>query len=142
MAAGFGLVLVGAVGTSGINFSGLSGAGLSAGQSQNPVDNREGQEITSSPQGFVTDAAGSDDRALGTSAAEGPYQPTSRSNEETSQSERAAIGAEGYSDGDNASSGLFSPTDGRLPWLVVLGLGVGLLAAGIYLRFSLQPRAR
>ena len=35
----------------------------------------------------------------------------------------------------------FAQADPRLPWLVVLGLGVGLLMAGIYLRFAQQPRA-
>ncbi len=35
----------------------------------------------------------------------------------------------------------FAAADPRLPWLVVLGLGVGLLMAGIYLRFAQQPRA-
>ncbi|HET9539298.1 MAG TPA: hypothetical protein VFQ46_01750, partial [Candidatus Limnocylindria bacterium] len=39
------------------------------------------------------------------------------------------------------TGGLFAAADPRLPWLVLLGLGVGLLLAGIYLRFAQQPRA-
>jgi hypothetical protein len=43
---------------------------------------------------------------------------------------------------DHGSSGdLFVASDPRLPWLVVLGLGVGLILAGIYFRFAVQPRA-
>jgi LPXTG-motif cell wall-anchored protein len=37
--------------------------------------------------------------------------------------------------------GLTSTSDARMPWLVLIGLGVGLLLAGLYLRFSTQPRA-
>ena len=47
----------------------------------------------------------------------------------------------GIADDRGSSGGLFAPADPRLPWLVVLGLGVGLLLAGIYLRFAQQPRA-
>jgi hypothetical protein len=44
-------------------------------------------------------------------------------------------------DRGNGEAGLFATADPRLPWLVVLGLGVGLLLAGIVLRFAQQPRA-
>ena len=43
--------------------------------------------------------------------------------------------------GTDTSRGLFSTSDPRLPWLVLIGLGVGVLLAGLYLRFSAEPRA-
>jgi hypothetical protein len=134
MAAGFGLVLVGAVGTSGVlNSFSASNAGQmfqnigenldersplgAAGQESSPIDR------STDGDSFVAPGAASSDDG----------RQTLGSGEESS--EVAPIVT------DNTSRSLFSNADPRLPWLVLTGLGVGVLLAGLYLRFSAQPRA-
>ena len=134
MAGGFGLVLVGAIGTSGA-FNG----GQAAGGGQNLEGAMEldtasplgaaGQE--SSPQTRSTD--GDSFVAPGTAGSSDDLQSGASDNESSEVAPPVT--------GSNTGRGLFSNTDPRLPWLVVIGLGVGVLLAGLYLRFSAQPRA-
>jgi hypothetical protein len=135
MAAGFGLVLVGAIGTSGMGIP----MGGSAGSSQ-PLDDRAGAEVETGHPAAATDAS-SEDGGLplsGQSAEEQSRAAAPSSAEVSRESEEISVSEFGGRD-DDASAGLFADDDSRLPWLVVLGLGVGLLASGIYLRFSLRP---
>jgi anti-sigma factor RsiW len=145
MAAGFGLVLVGAVGTSGI----LNGLASSPG-SQSAAEYFESNDDASirlnaagSPAGEkspVVDRNSATDSAAHESNRTSPpaTQPLSGDVDESSSE---VAGAPGAGRSQDASGGLFSLTDPRLPWLVILGLGVGLLLAGFYLRVSAQPRA-
>jgi hypothetical protein len=137
MAAGFVLVVAGAIGSSGI----VAGFGASAGAIfQNVGDNLEasgagGQDsVTGQPVVPAAGGASPSVRRLD-SGAEG-QRGNGQERSTTPQPEQAGPPATGQGD-----RGLFAPADPRLPWLVVLGLGVGLLLAGIYLRFAQQPRA-
>lgn len=140
MAAGFVLVLVGAIGSSGLT----AGMGGSAGAIfQNVGDNLEaggsgGQDSVTGeqPQAVPGAASPSSRSAHGlNSGAEG--QP---SQDEESKTTPQPQQAEPPAD-RGVDAGLFASADPRLPWLVVLGLGVGLLLAGIYLRFAQRTRA-
>jgi hypothetical protein len=133
MAAGFVLVIVGAIGSSGFSLGmGASaifqnvgenleagGAGASSGEAPSLDD---GQSFARS---HSATASGSDNAP----------QPSSRSLGEPTGEEVAPPADRG------GAGDLFAPADPRLPWLLVLALGVGLLVAGIYLRFAQQPRA-
>ena len=153
MAAGFGLVLVGAVGTSGIlNWAAGSAsapgtqAGLESvddasspvsaevlsGDQKSPVPDRSRATYSAGELDGAASASGSDSRFNATRSPMDPLPAQPGASEETV----TELG--GARDG---SGGLFSVTDARLPWLVVLGLGVGVLLAGVFLRFSAQPRA-
>lgn len=131
MAGGFGLVLVGAIGTSGALNPQAGGIPSTEGamnvDTSSPLS-AEGQETSPRSRSTDGDSFGA---APGTASSSG---------------DRQSIGSDESSEGapavtDNRSLGLFSNTDPRLPWLVLIGLGVGLLLAGVYLRFSAQPRA-
>lgn len=144
MAAGFGLALVGAVGTSGINFGGALGGAASAPSAEgaNALEGAEDHATDPASPGFAADTSSHRVRSLDGHSSEAgpPYTPASGSDDVDEQSAEASRDP-AESAGRDTTGGLFSTSDGRLPWLVVLGLGVGLLAAGIYLRFALQPRA-
>ena len=140
MAGGFGLVLVGAIGTSGVLNGASAGAapdmqGLMERDSDTPVAGAAGQSpaaVMSNPRSVATsrtldgapEASGTDDM----------NHESLRSEEE--DAEIAPLPNPGANSG-----GLLSTSDARMPWLVLIGLGVGLLLAGLYLRFSTQPRA-
>lgn len=150
MAAGIMLVIAGAVGSSGFTLN--IGLGTSAGASMAEAGGGEFEAPAASQGdngGTVTDGFGaspqtafeSADGLLGGQTA--PPSTATRghggSDEESStspQAEPAVPPADGGS-----SLGLFEASDPRLPWLIVLALGVGLLFAGIYLRFAQRPRA-
>lgn len=132
MAGGFGLVLVGAIGTSGaLNFQAQGGA-LNAEGATN-VD-------TASPLGAAGQESSPIDRSTDGDSFVAPGAASSDDGRQTLGSgeqspEVAPIVT------DNTSRGLLSNTDPRLPWLVLTGLGVGVLLAGLYLRSSAPPRA-
>jgi hypothetical protein len=141
MAAGLVLVVVGAIGSTGFNPLGVAtsqifqnvGDNLAAGgdapeaaasDAERPTDLGPGVQSGASPTGRAL--FGSDGRPL----------QASPEAEVTSHPEGVPPGEQG-----GESAGPFQPADPRLPWLVVLALGVGLLFAGIFLRFTRQPRA-
>ena len=137
MAAGFVLVVVGAIGSSGFSL------GAGAGQIfQNVGDNLAAGEGAAAPSSgeigrpTVNDAASPSGRGLSGAGNSGQPPGPSQGSDEESQPEAAPPVDHG---GESASP--FQPTDPRLPWLLVLAFGVGLLFAGIYLRFARQPRA-
>jgi hypothetical protein len=143
MAAGFGLVLVGAIGSSGI-LSASSAGPLGGAASEVTGQDNLGAATTDSESAPTYRSMVSpmvvDSSAEGLSG-QGSATPPRTSDEEAprdSKSEAAVPGAGTQSD---TQRNLFVPSDPRLPWLIVLGFGVGLLIAGLYLRFSAQPRA-
>jgi hypothetical protein len=146
MAAGFGLVLVGAVGTSGLLTGSEAGSPGSGADSAANALNREAARSTdeaASPDPVRTRsdfATESDGRTLDT-ASSPAAQPGALIPADQTQGQTIAPAEPEAATGRQTDSGLFSTSDSRLPWLVVLGLGVGLLAAGVYLRFAAQPRA-
>jgi hypothetical protein len=132
MAAGFVLVVVGAIGSSGLSM----GMGASAGAAPSQAEAAGQDSTTGEPPQAVPGAAGpSASTAYGLSGGEGQRSQGQESNA-TAQPQQAEPPAD-----RGVDAGLFASADPRLPWLVVLGLGVGLLLAGIYLRFAQQPRA-
>jgi hypothetical protein len=138
MAAGLVLVVVGAIGTSGFTL----GMGASA-IFQNAGDNFEaggasGQDsVTGQPLRPAVNGASPSDRS-----ADGLDSGSeSQRSQEQAGSTTPQPGQAGPPTDRGVTGGLFADSDPRLPWLVVLGLGVGLLLAGIYLRFAQQPRA-
>lgn len=140
MAAGFALALVGAVGTAGINLGGQAGSAPTGGEMDAVQEDTNQPGALSAPTPTparvrTTDgySAASPGAAVGSDAA--------TSDEAEIKSQETVPGDDVAPEGRDGASGLFSDTDPRLPWLVVLALGVGLLAAGIYLRFAVQPRA-
>lgn len=142
MAAGFGLVLVGAVGTSGL-LTGIASSALPGAATEN-VDLTDdaaspfsAQELSGGPKSTPTER----DAATESSAYElnSATPPRAQSRSEDPDESISELG--GRTPAAGGTDGLFSATDARLPWLVILGLGVGLLLAGLYLRFSAQPRA-
>ena len=141
MAAGLVLVVVGAIGSSGFSPLGMaSSAGASA---QAP------EAAAPSAAAGRGDAEGSASQFEGPTVIDGGYAttepaPTGNSGQppRTSESSSAPSGEQAGPPADSGlDAGLFAATDPRLPWLVVLGLGVGLVLAGIYFRFAVQPRA-
>ena len=131
MAGGFALVMVGAIGTSGV-----LNAFSNAGQFQSVGDNlaggsplgAAGQEL--SPRSLTS---GGDTGAPGSVSSE-DGQVARASDDESTSTEPIVTNT-------NTSREIFSDSDPRLPWLVLIGLGVGVLLAGLYLRFSAEPRA-
>jgi len=138
MAAGFVLVVAGAIGSSGFSLGMASsgaapafenaGDGLTGGAASSPAASDAGQApgvpspLTARPHRTSAEGhvAGSVDQHGSRSPKAQPVPAADRGNGET---------------------GLFATADPRLPWLVVLGLGVGLLLAGIVQRFAQQPGA-
>jgi hypothetical protein len=130
------LVVAGAIGSSGI----IAGFGASAGAMfQGVGDNLEGagaggeDSVTGQPVVPAANGASPSVRRLDSGAEAQGTNDQERSTTPQPQAESPTD--------RGVSGGLFAPADPRLPWLVVLGLGVGLLLAGIYLRFAQQPRA-
>ena len=150
LAAGAGLILVGAVGSTGI-INSLGGMAASAPLFQNVGENLSGG----------SDAAASAVSAAASAAAAEPSQ--SRTSAEGSLdsggSPVPAAESPGFAFGPagGAPSGSAAPTreddheivlgarsdplDERLPWLVLLGIGVVLAAGSLLLRFTVQPGA-
>jgi hypothetical protein len=138
MAAGFVLVVVGAIGSSGFSL----GMGASA-IFENVGDNLEaggagGQDsVTGQPLGPAANEASASNRPVDSvDSGSESLRSQEQAGTTTPLPEQAGPPGEG-----GGAGGLFAAADPRLPWLVVLGLGVGLLLAGIYLRFAQQPRA-
>ena len=138
MAAGFVLVVVGAIGSSGFSL----GMGASP-IFQNVGDNLEaggaGEQAsgTGQPMRPAANGASPSDRSVdGLDSGSESQRSQGQASSTTPQPEQAGPPAD-----RGVTGGLFAAADPRLPWLVLLGLGVGLLLAGIYLRFAQQPRA-
>jgi hypothetical protein len=144
LAAGAGLILVGAVGSSGI-LEGFGGMGAASA----PIFQNVGDDLAAEPQASSGEesAAGSDS-TLNPDLA-GPYSasplPIRGQALGASPTPKAAPASEQPTDEgrDEAVSPLSStdPFDGRLPWLVMLGAGIVLAAGSLLLRFTVQPRA-
>jgi hypothetical protein len=142
MAAGFVLVLVGAIGSSGFNLEMAGGAGQ--------IFQNVGENLAAGPEG-APGASASDaehptpPRSLeggGTTSQAGPSGDAAPSSDALrSAAPTQPDVAPQPADEGGSTSGLFESTDPRLPWLLVLAFGVGLLFAGVYLRFARQPRA-
>jgi hypothetical protein len=144
MAAGFVLVVVGAVGSSGLSV-GQPASAEAPGELTGDV---ESEDSTSPVPGVVAPTTRSASGASGgpllggeSSGLDGASPRANRSSDQETASSPSAEAAPPANGGESEGDGLFAPTDPRLPWLVVLALGVGLLLAGIYLRFVQQPRA-
>jgi hypothetical protein len=140
MGAGFVLVIVGAIGSSGFSLMGMASSGAESADVPEAAapSAMAGGAGASSGEAPSLDSGESYSRshpATASGSDNGAPQPSRRSLAEPS-GEEAAPPADRGGSGD-----LFAPADPRLPWLVVLALGVGLLVAGIYLRFAQQPRA-
>ena len=131
MAAGFVLVVVGAVGSSGFRL-GMASSGAAPSQALAAGED----SVTGEAPEVVPGAASPSTRsAYGLSSGGESQRSHDQEGNATPQPQ-----AESPADRGGAG-GLFAAADPRLPWLVLLGLGVGLLLAGIYLRFAQQPRA-
>jgi anti-sigma factor RsiW len=136
MAAGFVLVVVGAIGSSGFTL-GMASSGAAPNDVQAEAAGGDSEEPAAPGA-----TARSTRAALGGSydLGNGPSPEDNLSTDQESASSPKGENA-GPPSERGGTTGLLSTTDPRLPWLVVLGLGVGLLLAGIYLRFAQQPRA-
>ncbi|HET6745363.1 MAG TPA: hypothetical protein VFH90_05855 [Candidatus Limnocylindria bacterium] len=131
MAGGFALVMVGAIGTSGV-----LNAFSNAGQFQNVGDNPA--------VGSPLDAAGEEvsPRSLTSGGDTGaPGSLSSEDGQQTRASDDESTPTEPIVTNTDTNREIFSNNDPRLPWLVLIGLGVGVLLAGLYLRFSAESRA-
>lgn len=131
MAAGFVLVVVGAIGSSGFSL----GLGASAGAA--PSQAEAGNDSVTGEQPQAIPGAAAPSKTAYEFSGSGAGQ---RSEDQESNTSPVPQQAGPPADRGGTAS-LFESSDPRLPWLVVLGLGVGLLLAGLYLRFALQPRA-
>jgi hypothetical protein len=143
MAAGFVLVVVGAIGTSGFSLGMGASAAPSNFQGEASTDKPAAASGDSAPAATTRSAAGGSGPPLLSgegSSLDGASAPARSTDEENGASPTEAQGAPPAVESDGGA-GLFAPADPRLPWLVVLALGVGLLLAGIFLRSAQQPRA-
>jgi hypothetical protein len=133
MAAGFVLVVVGAIGSSGFTLGiATSGAAPSYLQGDAAAEGSAEQRPAGAPSPTRVLSGGTD----------GPAFDSSSGEESADQPSPPSAGeAAGPPADRGGTADLLALTDPRLPWLVVLSLGVGLLLAGIYLRFARQPRA-
>jgi hypothetical protein len=132
MAAGFVLVAVGAIGSSGFSL-GMGSAGAAPSQAEAAgQDSMTGGSPLVAPGAAASPETSTRGMNLGS---EGQRSEDQESNTSPQTQPVAPPADRGGTDSP------FAPADPRLPWLVVLGLGVGLLMAGIYLRFAQQPRA-
>lgn len=138
MAAGFGFVLVGAVGTSGILNSAASSPMLDSVEQRISATDDAATPHSAELSGGAKHTPTVQDAQTFRAGNESARTTTPRVPGSISSSEEADTALGGRRDGE---AGLFSTTDPRLPWLVILGLGVGLLLAGLFLRFNTQPRA-
>jgi hypothetical protein len=130
MAAGFVLVAVGAFGISGITID----MGISE------IFQNVGENLQTEPRKQPLPAAEGGDPSARATVLEnsGDGLTAGSAGQESAGASEAQPAPPSAADG---SIGPFAPADPRLPWLVVLGLGVGLLLAGIYLRYAQQLRA-
>lgn len=139
MAAGFVLVIVGAIGSSGFSLMGMAssaGASAQAPEAAAPSAMAGGAGASSGEAPSLDDGESfARSQSATASGSDNAPQPSRRSLGEPTGEEVAPPADRG------GSGDLFAAADPRLPWLVVLALGVGLLVAGIYLRFAQQPRA-
>jgi hypothetical protein len=147
LAASVGLILVGAVGSSGVleGLSGLGAAGAAPG-ADSAAENYgpEIQALSSEETARAGDSALNPDAAGSPEASPSDMRGGVASG--ASPSPKAAAATEGPTDqgrdGDvSALSSTTDPFDGRLPWLLVLGAGIALAAGSLLLRFTVQPRA-
>ena len=147
LAAGLVLILVGTVGSSGV-LEGFSGMGMGAAPAfQNVGDNLEAEpepEASSAQEGgaAASDSAVNPDLVGGSDSA----SPGIRGEMSASPTPKAAPASEEPTDenrdGDVSTLHTTSdPFDGRLPWIVMLGVGIVLAAGALVLRFTVQPRA-
>jgi hypothetical protein len=140
LAAGAVLILVGAVGSSGMveNLTGGAAGSASYADSAQPRELAEGAEPTDQ-RGTpgILDSGGSP--AAAASSPKGDHQPGAGA----SSSEGASLGATPTRQGDDSAvlRVTSDPLNGRLAWLVVLGVGVALAVGSLLLRFTVQPRA-
>jgi hypothetical protein len=140
MAAGVALILVGAVGSTGIlaAFGGLAG---SAAQFQNV-----GEDLGAAA------AASHGGSQPGGSAYPGAFQGQAGSPSPTSSETRGVVSGPADSGqaaqspalvapdhGGTAELGSNAPSDPRFVWLLVLAVGVALLGGSLLLRFTVQP---
>ena len=145
LAASVGLILVGAVGSSGVLDGFSMGAAGAAPAGDNASENYEpAPEIqASSAEESIQPSDASNPDSAGT-----PEASEMRGEAATgaSPSPKAAPATdtptdEGGRDGDvTALSSTPDPFDGRLPWLLVLGTGIALATGSLLLRFAFQPR--
>jgi hypothetical protein len=148
LAAGLVLILVGTVGSSGI-LEGFPGMGAGAA----PVFQNVGDDLGAEPEPETSSAqeggAAASDSAVnpdlaspysaspsairGTALGASPTPKATPASEEPTDEER---------EGDVSSlQSASDPFDGRLPWVVTLGVGMVLAAGSLLLRFTVQPRA-
>jgi hypothetical protein len=145
LAASVGLILVGAVGSSGILEGFSMGAAGAAPGADSAAENYEPEIQASSAE----ESAEASDSALNPDAASPSGATTGSLRDETlgaSESPKPAPATDeqagGGRDGDvTALSSSEDPFDGRLPWLLVLGTGIALGTGSLILRFAIQPRA-
>jgi hypothetical protein len=128
LAAGAALILVGTVGSTGL-LQGMGGAASPA-MLQSDEDRLGAAEYGASG-GVAGASAGGYPQALGGSPA-----PVASSRDAEAPSP-APPGAE-----RDVNLGVpFDPLNGRLPWLLILGVGVVLVGGALLLRFTVQPGA-
>ena len=132
MAAGFVLVVVGAIGSSGFSL-GMAASGAAPSQAE-----AAGQDSVTGGSPLVAPGAAASSEASTRGMNLGSEGQRSEDQESNTSPHAQPVAPPADRGGTDSP---FAPTDPRLPWLVVLGLGVGLLMAGIYLRFAQQPRA-
>jgi hypothetical protein len=141
MAGGFALVMVGAIGTSGV----LNFGAMSAGAS--PESEFAGQEDTGSPMAAGAPSSASFESSPQSRTSDGdsltaePGTTGTDYGQQTRGSDDEGASTEPIVTNTGTSRELFSTNDPRLPWLVLIGLGVGVLLAGLYLRSAAEPRA-
>jgi hypothetical protein len=144
LAASAGLILVGAIGSSGIleGFSGMGAAGAA------PAMENVGDNLAGGSPGEATDSRTSAEGYLDKGTSPLPLEPgesTAQALDGTPSPSKEAPAASASpgapDDGDLSTLQSSDPPNPRLPWLVMLGVGVALAAASILLRFTVQPRA-
>lgn len=140
LAAGAALILVGAVGSSGVVENLAGGAARSASYADGSQNPRELAEVpeASDPRGAPGSLDSGGSPAAAASSPKGDFQPGA-----APSSDAASFAAIPARQGDDSAALRVNsdPLNGRLPWLVVLGLGVVLAAGSLLLRFTVQPRA-
>jgi hypothetical protein len=144
LAAGAALILVGAVGSTGVveNLGSAAGAlysnvGADLEGAAASAAAPDATDPRTSAEGYLDDGASAstpESPKFGVQPLHGTPTPTAAAFAPQSPAERDE-GAERQVD---STSG---PLSGRLPWFMVLGLGVVLAVGSLLLRFTVQPRA-
>ena len=147
LAASAGLILVGAIGSSGI-LEGLAGLGASAGA---PMFENAGDNLGAEPgpqASSAEESAAATDSAMNPDLGASFASPGAIRGEQSEGSPTPKGGPAGEEPTDEGRDGDVSeltatsdPFDGRLPWLVMLGAGIVLASGALLLRFAVQPRA-